>query len=147
MIKRWIVAVSVVFMFACKDGNSEYIEGNYICQIGSLFNAISHDRKGDFTFPFGARSTEVSIKNNAMMVSGMDIGSYVGHTMTQQHNKKKITSIKDVNVQIDVGDFLYDDGMSIEVFSPKNKKVSLYSVDVFSKKTTSMQLLSNCKTK
>lgn len=78
---------------------------------------MSHARKGDFTLPFGARSTEVSIKNNAIVVSGMDIGSYVGYTMTQQHNKKKITNIRDVNVQIDVGDFSYDDVMSIEVFS------------------------------
>ncbi|WP_369310545.1 hypothetical protein [Providencia rettgeri] len=64
MNKRWIVSVSIIFLLACKESRAESIEGNYSCNIGSLFNAMSHDRKGDFTFPFGTEYAELTIQNN-----------------------------------------------------------------------------------
>lgn len=77
----------------------------------------------------------------------MDIGSYVGHVMVRQSSKKKLKSVVDVNVDIDAGDYLYDNGMSIEIFSPKKKRGQLYSVNPITNKTTSLQLLLNCKKK
>ncbi|WP_272572463.1 MULTISPECIES: hypothetical protein [unclassified Providencia] len=139
-----ILLTALVVLSGCQTSNSTLV---YECNIDQSINQISRDRNGFFAFPTAAPTVKVFSYNGAFNIRDFEAGEYAGYKLEKSQQQQQIKTVKDFKVIVNKGDYYHDSGKIIEIFSPKQKTISLFLIDQKTGKTDSLQFLTDCEKK